>query len=126
MKMSLQVHNDWKTININKKKIRSVVNSLTANGEVIIEDEDKVMTEEHEVVIKLVESNWSDEQSTTDKSLKDILSIINISKSKSLLNITRDQNAFFLYMLIHYYLSYHVLIVIVLNHLGVKQTEKVN
>jgi hypothetical protein len=57
MKMSLQVHNDWKTININKKKIRSVVNSLTANGEVIIEDEDKVMTEEHEVVIKLVESN---------------------------------------------------------------------
>ena len=57
----------------------------TTTGESAIEDEDKVMIEEDEVVIKLIESNWSDWHSTTDDEVfEDMLSIISKSKIKSL------------------------------------------
>ena len=67
----------------NKRVIRSVVNLWTANEESAIEDEDKVIIEEDEAVVKLIESNWSDWHSTTDDELfKDILLIINKCKNQ--------------------------------------------
>ena len=79
--------------------IHPVVNSWIANGESAIEDEDKVMIEEDETVVKLIESNWSDWDLTTDNELfKDILLIISKSKIKSLVTSTIDRIAFLLYM----------------------------